>query len=212
MKFQVMSNFHISGKPVPKPECTSDVLVLAGNIGHARTLEYNEFLKYCSETWKHVVMILGEYEFCADMTAEHTWKLHRQVVSKYDNVHLLENSSVVIDGVRFFGSTFWYFPTIGEYDSDAPIIGFPFLNATIREMRYRSGTALKQSMRTADDVVIVTFYPPTQKSPDVFVRDTCNKMLSYRNRSCRPRKWIFGKSRQYTEIDDEGMASPLLRF
>jgi len=86
-----------------------DILVLAGDIDLwvKEKYRYTTFLKSAAEFFRHVIFIAGNHEFygrgdisfdCDDMK---TW------ADGYDNIHFLENNSVVIDGVAFIGTTMW---------------------------------------------------------------------------------------------------------
>ena len=109
MKIQVLSDLHLEFNDY-NLEIPSDVdlIVLAGDIH----IGANAF------SWIHekignkipVIYVLGNHEyyrrhiFFSD--GIETMKIHRELSNVY-NVHILENDSVVIDGVRFVGCTLW---------------------------------------------------------------------------------------------------------
>jgi len=87
---------------LPDPS-TYDVVILAGDI-HSHT----HAIPWAAKTFptKQVVYVAGNHEFfnghlhglCVQM---------KQCAESYPNVHLLDNSSMVIDGVRFIGAVLW---------------------------------------------------------------------------------------------------------
>ena len=86
---------------LPDP-ATYDVVVLAGDI-HKHT----EGIRWAARTFsKPVIYVAGNHEFYN----AHLHKLSielREVAATYPNIHFLDNSSVVVDGVRFVGATLW---------------------------------------------------------------------------------------------------------
>jgi len=86
--------------PVPG----ADVLVLAGDIAdgaYACTL----FADWPSERRVPIIYVAGNHEFYGHPIEPIYDKLHEGAA--LNNIHVLENDSVVIDGVRFLGTTLW---------------------------------------------------------------------------------------------------------
>lgn len=131
MKIVHTSDLHLEFSFVELPNAQSaDVLVLAGDILSAddlyrhpgidpitsdaavlstnahRTYLYRKFLNQVSRDFPHVVIVAGNHEFYNGRWHQ-TLDILRQEYSKYHNIHFLENSSVVIDGVLFTGATLW---------------------------------------------------------------------------------------------------------
>jgi len=108
MKIWVMSDLHLEGcdwKPKAPPEF--DVLVAAGDIQDPAYLAV-EWLQKVSGS-KPVIYVPGNHEWYAHrapMTVEQgIEQLH--IEARDTNVHVLMDKAVVIDGVRFLGSTLW---------------------------------------------------------------------------------------------------------
>jgi Icc-related predicted phosphoesterase len=128
MKITVVSDLHMEFSPITLTNSQqADVLILSGDIlmseylhdypadfnGHANNstryetaLEFRKFLQSCSDTFKDVIYVAGNHEF-------YQGKFHagldylKEECSLYPNVHFLENSSIIIDGVMFIGATLW---------------------------------------------------------------------------------------------------------
>jgi len=100
MKIHILNDLHIEFADFTIPETDADVLILAGDIGVGlgglKWLEGQNFKK-------PVIYVPGNHEF------------YRHDISLIDemknyalpNVHVLNDSVVKIDGVRFLGCTLW---------------------------------------------------------------------------------------------------------
>ena len=102
MKLRVMSDLHVEFMNFEPPPVPADVIVLAGDI----------FTEHHGLAWarthfadKPIVYVMGNHEF---YNAQHENVLHnaRRDAAALE-IHLLENEQVVIDGVRFLGTTLW---------------------------------------------------------------------------------------------------------
>lgn len=120
MKIHVVSDIHLEMGTdfLPKaPE--SDTLVLSGDICVAKHLEvsisspyydnrivYEDFFNYCSSSFDNVIYVMGNHEHYTGRF-NNTSEIIRDFLSKYNNVHFLDNESVIINDFRFIGSTLW---------------------------------------------------------------------------------------------------------
>ena len=118
MLISYMSDLHLEFAPQPLPG--GDVLILAGDIMELRTLSksfhstrsvpYNpnstvfDFWYHECAKYNHVLYVLGNHEHYNSRFDETADKL-RVMLPK--NVVLLEDSSVELDGVIFWGGTLW---------------------------------------------------------------------------------------------------------
>lgn len=106
IKILLLSDLHLEfAKFEPKAEtvAASDVIVLAGDI--AEGLRGTRWAAKAFPPTKPVVYVAGNHEFYG-----HDWGLMRDLLRQDcagSNIHLLDNGQVVIDGVRFLGSTLW---------------------------------------------------------------------------------------------------------
>ena len=100
MKLNVLSDLHLSMGGLDKPRNDADIVVLAGDI--ARPAE--------SAAWalgfdKPVLYVLGNHEFYGGSIEGTAAELKRLCAGTH--VHVLVDDAIVIDGVRFLGSTLW---------------------------------------------------------------------------------------------------------
>lgn len=111
MKIAYISDLHLEFDHFElKNEEAADVLVLAGDVFVARESigrEYHkQYFAALSEEFPRVVYVMGNHEHYGSCFHQ-TEGLIRDLIAPFDNIHLLEKSSVEIDGVLFVGSTLW---------------------------------------------------------------------------------------------------------
>jgi predicted phosphodiesterase len=96
MKINILSDLHVGFSAFETPLNDADVVVLAGDIATPRH----------AALWaKPVVYVLGNHEFYGSSIETTAAELKRLCAGT--QVHVLDNDEVIIDGVRFLGSTLW---------------------------------------------------------------------------------------------------------
>ena len=107
MRIQLASDLHLEflARKLPSQrlvEVTSaaDVLVLAGDIGQG-----TQALELFADLSIPVIYVAGNHEFYGREWAQTRAELRAMARAK--NIHFLDNDEVVIDGVRFLGTTLW---------------------------------------------------------------------------------------------------------
>ena len=102
MRIHVLSDLHLEVASYEPHHVECNVVVLAGDIGnHAQGIEWARH----AYPDKEIVYVPGNHEF---YRLERTETLNEmRAVARKLSVHLLDNNEVVIDGVRFLGSTLW---------------------------------------------------------------------------------------------------------
>ena len=86
-----------------------DVLLLAGDIAPIRVLRSprgQEFLERVAECAPHVFMVAGNHEFYHDDIVKGPEKI-RNALTVTRNIQLLDDTFVEVEGVKFFGATYW---------------------------------------------------------------------------------------------------------
>jgi Icc-related predicted phosphoesterase len=112
MKLQILSDLHIEFAPYEIVDTDADVVILAGDI-HLGDKGFKWV--YDNIKGKEVIYVLGNHEFYKAATPRLIEKL--RIKSKGTNIHVLENDSVSINGVRFLGCTLWTdFQLMGKMD------------------------------------------------------------------------------------------------
>lgn len=119
-KIDICSDLHLEfGKLHIDNVNEAKVLVLAGDILVANHItigskeidlkeRYLEFFRRVSKIYEDVILIMGNHEhYYGDISESYYIIKEFLETNKFNNVHLLDNESVEIKGVEFFGSTLW---------------------------------------------------------------------------------------------------------
>jgi predicted phosphodiesterase len=116
MKLNILSDLHLSVRGLDRPRNDADVVVLAGDIARPR-----EAACWALGFDKPVLYVLGNHEFYGSSIDGAAAELKR--LCDGTHVHVLDNDEIVIDGVRFLGSTLWSdFMLFGDGDERAAAI------------------------------------------------------------------------------------------
>lgn len=110
MSFQVLSDIHLefTKKKVNLPIRQADNLILAGDITTPASIsKFDQLLKHCSEKWDNVYYICGNHEFYYGGDINTIKEKYSEICGKYENVHFLDSSYVVIDGICLYGFIAW---------------------------------------------------------------------------------------------------------
>ena len=97
----------------------ADVIILAGDI-HVGMSAVRWAEQPLNQTLAHIVFICGNHEFYREDITKLRSEMnlfcrHAHGDDWQHRLHYLENSSVIIDGVRFLGATLWTgFQLLGE--------------------------------------------------------------------------------------------------
>jgi predicted phosphohydrolase len=109
---QVSSDIHFDYNDMTQKDFTkiikkdAELLVLAGDIGNPFSCIYEDFIFYCSELFVHVFIVSGNHEYynnCIDETDEKI----KNICSKFENVHFLNNKTFDYEGITIVGTTLW---------------------------------------------------------------------------------------------------------
>jgi len=107
--FQLYSDLHLEmHESFPLLERTRPIVILAGDIGHITSQTFRAFMKYCSETWDHVLFVPGNREFYStNVRYADLWDEYEKFCTAFPNVHFMDGHVVEIDGCVYFGATMW---------------------------------------------------------------------------------------------------------
>lgn len=100
MRLNVLSDLHLSLGPLATPANDADAVVLAGDIARPQ-----EAIAWASGFAKPVLYVPGNHEFYGGSIAGTVAELKR--LSAGSDIHVLDDDEVIIQGVRFLGSTLW---------------------------------------------------------------------------------------------------------
>ena len=100
MKLNILSDLHLGVAGMERPRNAADVVILAGDI--ARPERGAEFALGFD---KPVLYVPGNHEFYGSSFRATVAELKARCAGSH--VHVLDDDEIVIDGVRFLGSTLW---------------------------------------------------------------------------------------------------------
>ena len=100
MKLNILSDLHLSLGALDLPQNDADAVILAGDVARP-----GEAISWASGFAKPVLYVAGNHEFYGDSIAGAAAELKRLCAGT--NIRVLDNDAVVIDGVRFLGTTLW---------------------------------------------------------------------------------------------------------
>ena len=111
MKLNVLSDLHLSVEGMDRPRNDADVVVLAGDIARPR-----QAAAWALGFDKPVLYVLGNHEFYGGSIESTANELKRLCAGS--GMRVLDDDEIVIDGVRFLGSTLWTdFMLLGDGDA-----------------------------------------------------------------------------------------------
>jgi predicted phosphodiesterase len=179
MKLNVLSDLHLSLGALAMPENDADAVILAGDIARPR-----EALSWASGFDKPVLYVPGNHEFYGGSIAGTVDEL--KGLSAGTNIRVLDNDEVIIEGVRFLGTTLWTdFMLFGEGEKraaamqeaqrfmrdfsririgEAPEVTFtPAASAALFKL-HAAWLDGKLAERYAGPTVVITHHAPCRKS------------------------------------------------
>lgn len=228
MKFALASDLHFEfhedgGKALVGTLPKTDVIVVAGDLASARELWPSLILLL--RKYRHVVFVFGNHEFYSS-----SFQSVRQSINKLEQrlpklrdrgadlgeLHLLDNSTVEIEGQRFVGTTLWFRrqPNIGlKHRLLNDFNAIKGASHRIYEENLRAIGFLEETVVPAD--VVVTHHLPYEGSLredadpayNCFYLCDMEPFISLR----KPKLWLHGHthhSRDYVVHDTRVVCNP----
>jgi predicted phosphodiesterase len=201
-----VSDLHLEFGPFKPEKFSGDVLILAGDITTRCNPEHLEWI--ANQNFEHIVYIFGNHEYyhgSIEVVEEET----REYFVRFPHVHVLQNESVIIEGISFHGCTLWtdfygHHPLSMLYAeqamSDFRIIMYddysrPFLPKDSVDKFYKSMDFLRNNVKQGD--FVITHHAPTRRSISprfkgdplnpAFVNNLDNEIATM-----KPDYWIHG--------------------
>lgn len=92
----------------PLPNDKETTLILAGDIMLLIYIpRYMDFWEHISQRFKHVIWVFGNHEWFNHSIKPSNVKKAKNHLSKYDNIHILYNEHIELEGVHYIGATLW---------------------------------------------------------------------------------------------------------
>jgi predicted phosphodiesterase len=113
MKLNILSDLHLGFGALDRPENDADLVILAGDVSRPR-----EAAAWAMRFGKPVLYVLGNHEFYGSSLDGAANQLKRLCAGT--QVHVLDDSEIVIGRVRFLGTTLWTdFELFGDGEEQA---------------------------------------------------------------------------------------------
>ena len=181
-KITFISDTHQKHRQLTKDLIGGDMIIHAGDImtsGYYET-EVKDFCEWFSSlnNYEHKIFIAGNH----DRLAENNPNLFKRILDEYPNITYLQDSEVVIDGIKIYGSPWqpWFY----DWAFNLPRKGL--------------GIMSKWQAIPADTDILITHGPPN-KILDYVVRDAfyagCEELLD-RVMEIKPKVNVFGHIHQ----------------
>ncbi|HEX7381941.1 MAG TPA: metallophosphoesterase [Nevskiaceae bacterium] len=99
-RLNVLSDLHLSLADLDPPDVDADITVLAGDLGRPE-----QAIAWARRIEHPVVYVAGNHEFYGSGLSATVARLRELAAGT--RVHVLEHDALVIDGLRFLGTTLW---------------------------------------------------------------------------------------------------------
>jgi Icc-related predicted phosphoesterase len=167
MKIRLISDLHLEFDPqLTLDYCGEDIMVVAGDLSPNPDEAMEWLLRYRSVSSSPVVVVLGNHDYYGKRTMEETDEIWRHM--SIPDIHVLNNSEVTLQGVRFFGAPMWTNMWGDERRLVCGIADFrciPDISISkLRERHNESKVALATALENPEPIVVVTHHLPTEKS------------------------------------------------
>jgi predicted phosphodiesterase len=104
-KIGVISDLHLEASNMSLNNPGWDYLCIVGDLSSEHDLIMH-FFSYVAPTDIPIIYVLGNHEYEGKRLDSNVAKL-KEMLRPFENVHLLDNESIIIDGIKFIGSTLW---------------------------------------------------------------------------------------------------------
>lgn len=209
MKIKVMSDLHLEfGSKFVFEEQLDTTLVLAGDID-SKLSALQIFLEYVATKFKYVIFVPGNHEY---YKYEYNEARNKMLSWSRNNLYVLDNDYVKLDGVNFIGATLWADPDpVGFYNmSDSKLVRVDDRNVTTLDWmnwNYSSKEYIKYMVKEVrgPKVVITHFGPDYRLMAEEWrganALNSCfwNKELEDTFKDVK--YWIFGHT--HSSVDEE---------
>ena len=182
--FQYLSDVHVDTTNVlPDIIPVSNTLIIAGDIGNPMHKHFNLFFKHVSERFDTVIYTPGNHDFNSGcIFNKQKYQLYKplinDIISKYKNVHCLDNNvykyddNTIIAGSILYTNPILELGKLGEYNNNNAVVDKAFaiheenLISKYRDHTEKHKECIRFLTKTIDDntnkdIIVVSHYVPT---------------------------------------------------
>ena len=219
MKMQVLSDIHLEYYD-NYPGLTyfiepkTNILILAGDICYYKHKHFLSFFREVNILFEYVIFVPGNHEYYSKSIIDLNFSTFESVememkksLSKFENVYLLQKDTLIINNIKFIGTTLWYqYFDKNKINNIVPTQSNEFIlynnclmpHPTIIEKTNKDQLCwLENEILKPDGTykIVITHYLPSEKciadkylnSPDNFLFVTnCEQFFKYLD------YWIYG--------------------
>lgn len=210
MKVFVLSDLHLKHYPETFNEQFAEslpeaqVLCLCGDYGEANPKFLVDFMQKVHHKYEKILFVMGNHDFWGSDFRRAEARFAKHGVS---NARMLNNSSVNIDGVDFFGGTLWY-PKLGW--PDAIWCDEKYIPEGKKHILKRSAS-FKKALRAMESkkLVVMSHHLPSfscvspkyaGSSTNKFFVNDCEDIIE----DVRPTHWFHGHTHEFVNTSVEG--------
>ncbi len=229
MLLQFCSDLHLEdgdlGAELP---VSAPYLALLGDIAPIRHPRLAPFLRRCSSRYKGVLFVAGNHEYYPTELSIATMSTLRSeltaLCNELDNVHFLDNSAVVLDGVRFLGTTLWSnVPEAAEQEVERAMPDYSSIRTEVNrylsvketnELHDQAVAWLRRELSNNDDdieqqqpTVVLTHHAPLVKHTSDPKYETLENAMRYAFATdmmflmrAPVKAWLFGHTHWRTDL------------
>ena len=220
MKIVALSDLHCEFSYPDNIEGDKDaVLVLAGDIFVGTKAFREEYIPKWASMFKYVIYVLGNHEYYRHNIDTLPNKIRNKIKElKLDNVFLLDEDVVELDGIQFVGTTLWTSLNSGNpvakivtkfsmNDFNQIRVGAKYRKLDIADWLYMNHSAMLflESIDYSKPTVVVTHHSPHKMGVDstryknddlshAYYTDLTQFILDK-----KPLMWIFGHTHKYVK-------------
>lgn len=171
MKLKIISDLHLEFSSFKIPYDGEDILIVAGDLSPNYEQALEPILEYLkSNTNTSVIIVLGNHDYYHNdiAFADEKWKTFCR-----DRLYVLQDESIIIDKIRFYGSTMWtdmkkrdpiIMKECEKYINDFRTI-YDFTPETFCDIHELSRQKLEKTLKeSVEPVVVITHHLPSYKS------------------------------------------------
>lgn len=123
MKIQIVSDLHLEflsrSQIIEIADRISwrnraDVLILAGDICSLAPKTFQKFTTFIDEIkdkYSNIIYVFGNHEYYGTSKQE-VQRQYLRLLNNYYNLHILDNDSILINGITLYGTTLWFEETV----------------------------------------------------------------------------------------------------
>jgi predicted phosphohydrolase len=174
MKLRYFSDLHlefIKPKDLERyiekiPSGMDEICILAGDIGNPYQANYDRFMEFISQHFKHAFVIPGNHEYYFHSINE-TNSFLTFYFQKFDNICLLNNSYEHYEGCCFVGTTLWSHVTNPSYKINDVyrIIDFDYIQ--YNRLNRMSVDFLEDALDKNENIIVITHHVPSSSLIDM---------------------------------------------